>query len=84
MSRDPSYLTTAQGRITYANQAFLTFFGYSWDEVKNKKVQDFYINIQDRKKFQEEIEKSGFVEDHPVRLSGVLEYQTRHTLRPNH
>jgi len=67
-STDSIYITTRQGKYFYINQSFLDLFGYTKEEIINLKAQDMYANPKDRSRFQQEIEKTGFVRDFEVTL----------------
>jgi len=74
-SRDPIYLTTAEGRIYDANDALVRMFGYSKPELLDLDVVNLYERPEDRDRFREAIGEAGYVEDYPVRLrtkDGVL------------
>ena len=62
-SRDAITVTTEEGAFLDANQAFLEMFGYSRNDVFKLRVEDIYVNIQDREKGQLEISKKGYVRD---------------------
>ena len=69
-SRDAIYITTQEGRFVDVNQAFLDLFGYTPEEIKGLMVQEIYADKNDRDRFQEEIEETGFVRDYDVTLQG--------------
>jgi PAS domain S-box-containing protein len=67
-SRDSVYITIREGKFIDFNQAFLDLFGYSREELMVWQAQDFYVHPGDRYRFQQEIEKNGFVRDYEVKL----------------
>jgi PAS domain S-box-containing protein len=67
-SRDSVYITIREGKFIDFNQAFLDLFGYSREELMVWQAQDFYVHPGDRYRFQQEIEKKGFVRDYEVKL----------------
>ncbi len=71
-SRDPIYLTTAQGRIYDANDALVRMFGYTKPELLDLDVLKLYERPEDRDRFRQAIGEAGYVEDYPVRLRTKL------------
>jgi len=67
-SRDAVYITTQEGRFVDFNQAFLDLFTYSKEDLVLLHAQETYAHPEDRHKFQQEIEKKGFVSDYEVKL----------------
>lgn len=67
-SRDAVYITTHDGAFVEVNQSYLDLFGYARTEIANLKVQNTYIDIDDRSRFQDEIEKNGSVRNFRVKL----------------
>jgi two-component system cell cycle sensor histidine kinase/response regulator CckA len=67
-SRDAVYITTREGRFVDFNKAFLDLSGYSREELTVLHAQETYVHPDDRHKFQQEIEKKGFVSDYEVKL----------------
>ncbi len=67
-SRDPMYITTAEGRFMEANDALLRRFGYGRAEILDVNAADLYVDVQDRLTFREQVKKNGWVEDFPVQL----------------
>ncbi len=67
-SRDAIYITTREGEIIDANQSMLDLFGYSKEEMIGLKARETYIHSEDRLKFQQIIEREGFVRDHETKL----------------
>jgi PAS domain S-box-containing protein len=67
-SRDPIFVTTREGRLIDGNQAYLDLLGYSKSELGNLKSQETYVNLDDRSRFQQQIEQKGSVRDFEVEL----------------
>ncbi len=65
-SRDGVYSVLRDGEITDANPSFLGIFGYTKEEMIGKDIRQLYVDPADRPRFQEEIEKKGFVKDYKV------------------
>jgi two-component system cell cycle sensor histidine kinase/response regulator CckA len=65
-SIDAVYMTTRNGILIDANQAFLDLFGLSREEARNMKILRIYNDAADRKRFQEEIERKGSVTDYEI------------------
>jgi len=62
-SRDAVFITTRDGAFVDVNKSYLDLFGYTRKEIANLKVQDTYTDLDDRSRFQTEIEKKGSVRD---------------------
>jgi PAS domain S-box-containing protein len=67
-SHDCIYVTSYDGIIINMNSAGLELFGIDKDEILSHNILDFYLNVQEREKFQITIYKAGFVKDYPVKL----------------
>ncbi|MFQ6607321.1 MAG: ATP-binding protein [Fidelibacterota bacterium] len=67
-SRDAIYISRPDGKLLDINQAGLDLFGYSREELQRIKTEELYVNIQDRKRFIELMDKDGFVIDFEVQL----------------
>jgi len=65
-SIDAVYITTREGSLVDANQAFLDLFGFSREEARNMEIQQIYTDAAGRKRFQEEIERKGSLKDYEV------------------
>ncbi|MBW1796659.1 MAG: PAS domain S-box protein, partial [Deltaproteobacteria bacterium] len=65
-SRDAVYITTRDGKFVDANQSALDLFGYSREEITSVKALQLYVHPSDAGKFQNEIEKKGFLRDYEV------------------
>jgi len=66
-SRDAVYITTRDGKLVDANQAFLDLFGFSREEAENMDILGIYIDPADRTRFQRDIERSGSLKDYEIR-----------------
>ena len=66
-SIDGVYSVLRDGEITDANQSFLELFGYTREEMIGKDICELYVDPADRRRFQEEIEKKGFVKEYEVK-----------------
>jgi PAS domain S-box-containing protein len=66
-SRDAIYITSRGGQIMAINPAGVELLGYSREEMLEGQVADSYVNLEDRDRFQREIERQGFVRDFPTR-----------------
>jgi len=62
------YISTKEGKFTDCNEAMLRILGYDSKEefLKIDIAQDLYVNPEDRRKFQETVEKDGFVKNYEV------------------
>ncbi len=67
-STDPVYITTLEGILVDANQAYLDLFGFSKEEARNMEILRMYTDPADRKRFQKEIERKGSLKDYEVTL----------------
>ncbi len=68
--RDPVYTSSRDGVFSDCNRAFLDMFGYKDKEefLAMHRVKDTYKNPEDRRRFQEIMERDGFVKDFEVVL----------------
>ncbi len=84
-SRDAVYMTTRDGRLVDANQAFLNLFGLTREEAENMGILAIYAVPADRKRFQEDIERDGSLKDYEVKFrrkdGTVIECLVSSTLR---
>jgi len=62
-SRDAITLTTEEGTFLDANQAFHDMFGYSRNDLSKLRVEDLFVNKQDREKGRLEMSKNGHSPD---------------------
>jgi PAS domain S-box-containing protein len=67
-SRDAIYVSATDGRFVDFNQAMLTLFGYTSEEMSTVNARDLYADAGDRRRFQETIEREGSVKDYEVKL----------------
>ncbi len=68
-SADAICFTTREGRFIDANQSAVDLFGYDKSEMLNMiTVADTYVNLEDRVRFQKEIEKQGFVKNFELKF----------------
>lgn len=67
-SRDPMYVSRDPGQIIEANDALVRLFGYGRAELLDLDVSTLYVDPEDRVRFQEQIRRTGWVEDFPVQL----------------
>ena len=67
-SKEVIYISTQAGNFLDINQAGLDLFGYSKKEIFEIKVEDFYVNPDDREIFKREIEKNGSVRDFEIKF----------------
>ncbi|MFH1672797.1 MAG: PAS domain S-box protein [Pseudomonadota bacterium] len=67
-SRDAINMTTREGKFIDANESTLHLFGYTREEVIGLNAWEVYVNPDDRRRFQQEIEKSGSVRDYEVKF----------------
>ena len=67
-SRDALYVTTRDGKLVDANQAYLGLFGYTREEAMGMNVLATYIDPDDRLRFQQEIEPKGEIKDYEIKL----------------
>ncbi len=65
-SIDAVYITTRQGILVDANQAFLDLFGFSTEEARSMDILRIYADAADRTLFQGEIERKGSLKDYAV------------------
>lgn len=66
-SRDAIYITSRGGHIQDINPAGEELLGFNREEILNGQVRDTYNSIEDRDRFQREIERHGYVHDFPAR-----------------
>jgi PAS domain S-box-containing protein len=67
-SRDAIYVTTREGKIVDANRSMLDLFGYSREEMIGLDARKTYVYPEDRRWFQQQIEREGFVRDYEIKL----------------
>ncbi len=66
--RSGIYVSTKEGKFLNANQALLDMLGYESKEefLKINIATDLYLNPEDRRRWQEMIERDGYVKDYEV------------------
>ena len=68
-SKDMVYLTDADGKFVDVNQAGIEMLGYEGKaDLLQTSPRDIYFNIEDRKRFWEEMTRKGFVKDFEVKF----------------
>ena len=67
-SRDVIYIITREGKFIDINKSGLELFGYNKEEIMRLNVKEIYADPNDRPRFQQEIERKGFVRDYEVRF----------------
>ena len=65
-SMDGIYVTSREGILLDANQAFLDILGYKRDDIVQGDIRIVYANPSDRDRFVRTIEASGSVKDYPL------------------
>jgi len=66
--RSGIYVSTKEGKFLNANEALLDMLGYESKEefLKINIARDLYLNPEDRRRWQEMIERDGYVKDYEV------------------
>ena len=67
-SRDAVVITTLRGDFIEANQSALDLFGYSRKALMSMSFKALYIDRSERKQFQKEMLRLGYVEDFEAKL----------------
>ena len=67
-SKDAIYTTSQEGEILDANRSMFNLFGYSREEMIGLNAREAYVFSEDRLKFQQRIEREGFVRDYGIKL----------------
>jgi two-component system cell cycle sensor histidine kinase/response regulator CckA len=67
-SKDVVYITSRDGRLIDISPSAVSLFGYTRKQLIEIDVHGLYVDAEDRRRFQREIEQSEFVRDFPVRL----------------
>jgi len=67
-SRDAVYITDRDGRTVEVNQAALSLFGYTREEMMEFSLWDLYVQPEERERFRTEIEHTAAVRDFEVKL----------------
>ncbi len=79
-SRDAVFMSTREGILVDANQAFLDLFGLSREEARSMDVLRIYPDPAERRRFQDEIERKESLKDYEIsfrksdgtRIEGLL------------
>ncbi|MBM4329149.1 MAG: PAS domain S-box protein [Deltaproteobacteria bacterium] len=71
-SRDGVYANTRDGKLLAANKALLDILGYTEEEFMATNAVDLYVDPNDRLRFQDFIERNGYVENHESWLQNLL------------
>jgi PAS domain S-box-containing protein len=66
--RDAICITTREGKIVDFNQCTLDLLGFTGEQMMGTNVREIYVYALDRIRFQQEIEKKGFLRDYEVRF----------------
>jgi PAS domain S-box-containing protein len=67
-SLDAIYVASRDGQALDFNQAAMTLFGYSREEILQLSIPDLYPTAEERLRFQKAIEATGSVANFPVQL----------------
>ena len=69
-SKDGVYITTRDGKLLEANQAYLDLFGFTKEEMRDLDILQIYPEpaAENRQSFREAIEKNGSVKDYEIKL----------------
>ena len=67
-SRDAVYITTRDGKFIDMNQSTMDIFGYTREELMRMDIRKLYAHPEDRDRFQEVIEREGFVRDYEIKF----------------
>ncbi|MCJ7617589.1 MAG: HAMP domain-containing protein, partial [Desulfobacterales bacterium] len=67
-SLDAIYISSREGRLVDINQSGIDLFKYTREETTGLDISKLYLNINDRKRFQHEIERKGSVRNYPLKL----------------
>lgn len=67
-SREAIYITSQEGKFVDVNQSTLDLFGYTREEMIGLNALQIYVNPDDRYRFQQDIEQTGFVRNYKVKF----------------
>jgi len=67
-SRDAIYITSRDGKIIEMNPSGAELFGFSHDDMIGFDIINIYYTPADRIRFQETIEKKGYVRDYEIKF----------------
>jgi len=65
-SEDAFVISRKDGQFIDFNRATTDIFGYTREEMKRMNASDLYVNLEDRKAFQNEIEAKGSVRNYKI------------------
>ena len=68
-SIDTVYISSREGKIIEANESAVRLSGYTREELIGMEAPELYQDPDDRKRFQEEIEKKGAVKDFEINMT---------------
>jgi len=85
-SKDMVFITSVDGQFFEVNRAGVELLGYTRrEELQGLTARDTYLDPEDRKRFQEEMAREGFVKDFEVKLKtkdrGILDCLITATVR---
>lgn len=67
-SRDAVFIINREGKFVEVNQAGLTLFGYTHEEISCLDIGDLYVDPNDRAELQNTMRAQGFLQDYGIRL----------------
>ena len=67
-SREAIYITYQEGKFVDVNQSALDLFGYTREEMIGLNALQIYVNPDERTRFQQDIEQTGFVRNYKVKF----------------
>ena len=69
-SKDGVYMTTLDGKLLEANQAYLDLFGFTKEEAQELDILEIYPEpaAENRQRFRDAIEKTSSVKDYEIQL----------------
>jgi PAS domain S-box-containing protein len=67
-SRDAIYITAREGEFIDVNQSALDLFGYTREEMVGLNAWEIYVNLDDRARFQKEIESRGSLINYEIKF----------------
>lgn len=67
-SKDAIYIRNKDGKFIDINKFMLELFGYKKDEMKRMSLNDLYADPKEMERFEQEIERKGYVMDFEVKF----------------
>jgi len=67
-SKEAIYITSQEGKFVDVNQSALDLFGYIREEMIGLNALQIYVNPDERTRFQQDIEQTGFVRNYKVKF----------------